>query len=408
VAQAAFGLQARCRLTLSGTPVENRLDGLCAGVAECVPAASGQLKASFAKKAPLTVERRGDGVVELSTGKVCNASSCEYLLDAPATLKGKPAGGSRFAGFAGACSGTADCTVQQGLVVAVFEQAPASLQIVFEGNGAGEVSEPGGLRCRSSCALEVVAGQPYSFVGGPDTGTLPAVFSGDCTGTTCRVVAPAVVRVRFDKGRFISVGFQGRGSGTVSVNGEVCSSSCAKLIPPENTLTIKASSSNASRFEGFSGDCIGLSDCALAAGTAPVTVNASFDKVLQWVRSFPNRGTQSPSYVSAVLIDAQGIALAATGGDFEVDGRVYGSTWGSERATLIEVGWDAGTHFTFSTLSESDAGGSSNQIYSFARGDAGELFGFGMCVGDTFLGQPCGYDSHAVAFAYLDGGFRPT
>lgn len=383
--------------------------GLCDGSdADCLVSRSGLLRARFGKRGRLVVETRGSGSVKLGTGTTCSEAICEYRLERVTTVDALPAPGSQFDGFAGACVGFDSCSLQEGLVVAVFSLKKQPLRFIFDGDGGGEVASTEGLRCSDDCLLEVEPGMPYTFTSIARKNSLPAVFGGDCAGAVCTVVSPATVRVTFELGRQLNVTSTGRGNGRVVVNASPCDLPCSRLVSTA-PLIIEAEPKSSAYLVGFAGDCSGLEQCRVPAGQVDVSASVEFDKVLQWSRSFPV--TLGAVSLPGLLVDDVGIVAAPSGSSIEIDGKIFTSP-GDLTTSLVLLNWDGGVQAAVQ-LFDNEPGTSSSYIFSLARGDAGELAGFGACAGTGFIDKPCGGDAgvtalYPVAFTVVDGGVAKT
>src|ERR1700736_959695 len=135
----------------------------------------------------LTVQASGGGGGTVSSnpagincGQACSAS---FSSGTKVTLTASPAANSFFAGWSGACSGTAACSVtltQNTSVMANFSTSPV-LTVALAGTGTGTVtSSPSGINCGQTCSA--------SF--GPGTVTLTATADANSsfagwTGGNC-------------------------------------------------------------------------------------------------------------------------------------------------------------------------------------------------------------------------------
>jgi len=105
--------------------------GPCSGTGVCKVtmsvARSVTAKFSLAKTLKVTKVGTGSGTVTSTTPGITCGSTCSYafILGTKVTLTAKPASGSKFAGWSGACSGTGVCTVTMSvarLVTATFKK----------------------------------------------------------------------------------------------------------------------------------------------------------------------------------------------------------------------------------------------------------------------------------------------
>jgi peptidoglycan/xylan/chitin deacetylase (PgdA/CDA1 family) len=159
----------------------------------------------------LTVSKGGTGAGTVTSnptgidcGTACSAnygSGTVVNLTATASTAGN---GSSFAGWSGACSGTAACSVTMSAVknvTATFNPLPPparyALTVAKGGAGTGTVtSSPTGINCGGTCAADFNSGTVVTLTATPDSGMLFTGWSGDCSGTgTCSVTMGAAHNV---------------------------------------------------------------------------------------------------------------------------------------------------------------------------------------------------------------------
>jgi subtilisin family serine protease len=152
-----------------------------------------------------------------ATGAAQVACSARYARNAQVTLTASPAGSSHFAGWSGACTGTAStCTVSMSAartVTATFTlRYPLGISVSkARAASAGEVvSEPAGLMCGTAaagtgsayCAALFPSSTSVKLTATPKAGTTFAGWGGACSGTapTCTVSMSAArgVTARFN------------------------------------------------------------------------------------------------------------------------------------------------------------------------------------------------------------------
>ena len=137
----------------------------------------------------------GSGTVTSSPAGISCGSTCSHAYPAgtTVTLTAVPAAGSNFAGWSGACTGIAACTVTMSLarsVVATFAGLSQTLKVTRTGKGSGKVtSNPTGISCGSTCShtyaygssviLKAKSGKRSSFAG----------WSGACKGKAACTVS---------------------------------------------------------------------------------------------------------------------------------------------------------------------------------------------------------------------------
>jgi endo-1,4-beta-D-glucanase Y len=196
-------------VTLTATPASGSTflgwSGACSGAAAtCTVAMTGpqSVTATFAATLPygLTVTRSGTGTGTVtsspegvSCGSTCSAS---FASGTVVTLTAAPATGSVFAGWSGACSGTAaTCTVEMTAgrtATATFNANPIlyPLSVTRAGAGAGTVtSSPAGVSCGTTCSASFGSASTVTLTAAPASGSTFAGWGGACSGTalTCAV-----------------------------------------------------------------------------------------------------------------------------------------------------------------------------------------------------------------------------
>src|SRR5205085_5175356 len=157
----------------------------------------------------------GSGQVRSATpGFTCSAG-CDQSIAAGATvhIDAVPAGGSRFDGWSGACSGTGGCDVAMDAdhdVTAAFSTLPppppssSRLTVVMIGKGSGRVtSSPAGIDCTSpaTCLLTVATGSSVSLSESADANSTFIGWGGGCSGAggcNVTVTGETVVWANFD------------------------------------------------------------------------------------------------------------------------------------------------------------------------------------------------------------------
>ncbi len=144
----------------------------------------------------VTVARPGDGqgrVTSSPEGIDCGSDCAhDFVEGTTVTLSAAPAIGSHFAGWGGACSGSAACTVSASrprAVTATFDRDRRALTVAMAGDGRGTVtSSPAGIACGPECGADFVQGSEVLLTATPSTGSDFAGWSGACSGVAeCRV-----------------------------------------------------------------------------------------------------------------------------------------------------------------------------------------------------------------------------
>lgn len=167
----------------------------------------------------LTVTKAGTGsgtVTSSPSGINCGSTcSANYSTGTSVTLTAAAASGSTFAGWSGACSGTATCTVSMTAarsVTATFNGSGPTfaLTVTKGGTGSGTVtSSPAGINCGSTCSANYSSGTSVTLTATVASGSTFAGWDGACTGTaTCTVSMTAA--------RSVTATFNTSGNGTCS------------------------------------------------------------------------------------------------------------------------------------------------------------------------------------------------
>ena len=157
-----------------------------------------------------------------------------------------------------------------------------------EGDGSGTVtSSPAGIDCGATCENQFQEGTTVSLNAAAAPGSAFAGWSGACSGTgPCSVTNNAIVTARFivpistDR---LTVTLGGNGTGTVTSNpsGISCPGTCAADFATGTTVTLTATPTNGSTFNGFSGaGCSGPGSSCTVAMNGDQAVTATFTTVI--------------------------------------------------------------------------------------------------------------------------------
>lgn len=156
----------------------------------------------------------GDGTVRSSPGGIDCGTSCSanFATGTIVTLTAVPGSSSTFTGWAGACSGTGDCTVAMSAtrsVTATFAVAEYTLTVGLTGFGKGSVSStPAGIACGSTCSAPFTSGTSVTLTATARSTSIFSGWSGACGGTgECAVIMAAATSVgaNFDPCTFSQV-----------------------------------------------------------------------------------------------------------------------------------------------------------------------------------------------------------
>ncbi len=235
----------------------------------------------------ITKSGSGTGVVAsrpagISCGTACMAS---FGAGALIVLNATPDAGSIFAGWSGACSGTAACEVTMSgarSATATFTVSQFALSVSTAGTGSGTViSTPAGISCGTTCSASFATGTSVTLTPAAASGSTFAGWSGACTGTgTCTVAMTSAqsVSATFTLLPFaLSVSTAGTGTGTVTSTpaGISCGTTCSASFNAGTSVTLTATPASGSIFAGWSGACTGTAACTVAMSAAQ-SVTATF------------------------------------------------------------------------------------------------------------------------------------
>ena len=263
--------------------------GACSGTGTCVLTMddSHSVTATFVSYI-LTVTKTGTGTGTVTSdlpGIDCGTDCSEtYTKNTVVTLTAVPSPTSTFAGWSGACSGTAACVVTMDdskSVTATFTIITYALNITKAGSGGGTVkSTPSGIYCGITCSYSFPATTVVTLSAWSWTSDFNG-WSGACTGTgTCTVTMDSIkdVTATFTLRSYtLTVSKDGTGSGTVSSSpaGIDCGSDCSEVYSYGTSVTLSAAPAAGSSFTGWSGACTGTGDCTISV-TAAKSVTATF------------------------------------------------------------------------------------------------------------------------------------
>jgi lysophospholipase L1-like esterase len=290
-------------VTLTAVPASGSTfagwSGACTGTGVCTVSMTQarSVTATFngATIFPLAVTRAGTGTgtvtstpAGISCGTTCTAN---YAGGTSVTLTAAAAGGSTFAGWNGACTGTGICTVSMTVarnVTATFNSTavtfPLNVTRVITAGAGTVTSNPAGINCGTACSANYANGTSVTLTATPGAGSLFQGWSGACTGTatTCAV---AMTQARNVTATFmgsvppvsLTVTLAGTGSGTVTSNpgGINCPTACIAGFQSGN-VTLTATAAAGSTFAGWSGACTGTGTCTVVM-SQPRAVTATFN-----------------------------------------------------------------------------------------------------------------------------------
>jgi phospholipase C len=200
------------QITLTATAGSNYFfggwGGGCSGSGTCnlTLVAAASVTATFNPGDGLTVVMAGTGMGTITSspaGISCPTTcSASFPQNSQVTLSETPGTGSTFAGWSGACTGTATCSVTVAAaesVTATFSSASPSYKVTVTeaGTGTGTVtSGPAGINCPTICSASFTQNTQVALSETPGIGSTFAGWSGGCTGTAaCSVTVTAAESV---------------------------------------------------------------------------------------------------------------------------------------------------------------------------------------------------------------------
>jgi len=251
--------------------------------------AFGPLEYPPPEKHELTVKKTGTGsgkVTSSPAGIDCGSTcTAEFLETDVVKLTVIPDPENNFVGWSGceAEPSATECEVTMSKdreVTAEFESIGEKkpLSVIVEGLGSGKVtSSPPGINCPSACTeefgkgvtviLKAIANKGFEFVGwsGCDAEPLP---------TECEVTMSGSreIKAKFDvEHPLLTVEKKGTGSGKVTSSpaGIDCGFTCSHKFNLEEKVTLTATESKGSIFDGWSGSgCSGTGTCVVTMSEA--------------------------------------------------------------------------------------------------------------------------------------------
>jgi hypothetical protein len=325
---------------LSTVAVVGGLAGVGAAAGTVVVATRDDEPEQFA----LQVARAGTGSGRVSSapaGIDCGGScAASFAGGTQVTLTAEADGGSSFAGWEGACSGTGACTVTMDAARSVTARFTGrfTLSVAKTGNGTGTVSSaPAGIDCGAACSAAYDGGTTVVLTAAATGGSTFTGWGGACSGTgPCSVVMDAARSVTANftaPGVRLTVVKAGSGTGTVTSSpaGIDCGSSCTSGFPLGTQVTLTAAPAAGSVFLGWTGGgCSGTGTCTVTMDSGKA-VTATFEGSLMLsvsvggtgsgsVTSRPggincgvgNTGTCAASYNFGTVVDLTAVAAAGT------------------------------------------------------------------------------------------------
>jgi Divergent InlB B-repeat domain len=250
---------------------------------------SGWLSHLDAPQFTLTVSESGGGPGSVASdlpGISC-PPACAIAWDSGTklSLHATPGQGrSHFAGWTGACSGTADCAVTMDAAKAIgakfVVQSTVNVTIVGKGGSGRVVSNPRGINCPGTCNSVFDSEANVVLTATPDRRSRLLGWSlPSCAARlTCSVSATAdrLLTATFGPGFYkLTTAVQGQGRVTSTPPGIACPKTCGASFAFSRSVRLSAKPAKGWRFTGWSGDCRGTTSCVVKMSKASL-VRASF------------------------------------------------------------------------------------------------------------------------------------
>lgn len=227
-------------------------------------------------RAGLQVVVQGPGTVTstppgINCGQACGTT---FTTGTAVTLSAAASPGAQFAGWSGACSGTAPtCVVSvtdEKLAGAAFVLSTQYTLSVTSGAEGVVTSLPAGIDCGTRCAAGFAPGALVSLIAEPRPGYRFAGWSGACSGSqTCDLTMDGGKGVQamftaIGPGQYpLTVHDFGLGSIVSSPPGISCGTTCAAAFPFGTQVSLFASPAPGYQFAGWTGACTGLGACVV-------------------------------------------------------------------------------------------------------------------------------------------------
>ncbi|GAB1386194.1 hypothetical protein MASR1M59_13420 [Melaminivora sp.] len=272
--------------------------------------------AFLARQLAVSKTGSGGGTVADGGGINCdsgNTSCAATLLDGSSTtLTATAAPGSIFAGWGGACSGTAaTCNLTMDgnkTVTAVFNLTGSGggsglttpgIAVTKAGSGSGTIgSSPAHLNCGSLCTKSLPNGTKVTLTAIPAAGSVFVGWSGAqagaCASSTqqmCQVTVSGGMNIiaTFNQAAAplslgVTLGGAGQGTVTSAPAGINCGSTCSGNYTAGTQVTLTAVASTGSQFVGWNGGgCSGTGTCTVTLASS-TQVTANFSLLPQWAK----------------------------------------------------------------------------------------------------------------------------
>lgn len=229
----------------------------------------------------------GTGSITSTPAGISCPGTCTATFDSgtDVSLTPKPAANYIFAGWTGACSGTASCSVimtSAQTVGANFSTSSYPLTVTAPASGTGTISStPAGINCPGSCTANFNSGTTVTLTATPAANYTFAGWTGGCSGiASCSLdmKGAETVGANFSASSYpLTATLMGSGTVTSSPAGISCPGTCSAVFSPNTNVTLTATSGTNYVFGGWSGACSGTAGCIIDM-TGAESVTATFNQ----------------------------------------------------------------------------------------------------------------------------------
>lgn len=254
-------------------------------------------------KLPINLTLAGNGRGTVTFTPAGSAASCtescasRFAPGTVVTLAATANNKSYFAGWSGACTGMAGCSVTvssaqsvTAMFTSIASGPPQPLLVTTTGSGGGSVSVSANgvsTSCTGSCSANHPQATLVTLTAAPAPGAVLSAWSGACRGRkvscTVRMSAAKSVNATFTALPMFDVNYTKAGSGGGSIDVSTpqgtmnCGDNCSSRYPAGTTIKLTARPAPGAVFGGWSGLCKGQkTSCSLrlrAAGSVWATFN---------------------------------------------------------------------------------------------------------------------------------------
>jgi uncharacterized repeat protein (TIGR02543 family) len=292
-----FNLEKDMLVDIIATPqygytFKNWLGG-CTGIGQCQVTIDGakSVTANFEASPTFVLKTSisSGGSISLKEDSItcAAASNCDFNIvqNEAVIIKPKPATGFIFTGWSGDCTGKSTCELTMSAehnIAANFIKIPAGELLTLQMSAGGSIALANTLgECFINCQLSFSNNETLTATATPDIGYAFTSWSGDCTGNnTCEVTMSTAhsITATFTEiaaETTLSIVVQQEGNISFSNSMEDCIIDCQLNFTQQESVTLTATPKTGYVFYGWSGDCVGDTDC-LVNMASNQTVTAIF------------------------------------------------------------------------------------------------------------------------------------